>query len=260
MPDVFAHPVERELARVFDEHGVRWEYEPHTFVLERDADGHVTEAFTPDFFLPELGIYVECTVMRQALTSRKRRKVRKVRQRTGAVVAILFRRDFVRLARRWDLIRLASAAEPISGFGASPRGYSMPVGDARGAQREHDFDIGVEHAAGVPVISVSGDVDLYSAPELRDRLAGFADDGARRVVLDLSRVTFLDSMGLGVMLGAKKRIVANGGDLELVVSTHDIRRLLEITMLDRIFTLHDSRASATRRGVDQSASARSSEE
>ena len=101
----------------------------------------------------------------------------------------------------------------------------------------------------MPVISVSGDVDLYSAPELRDRLAGFADDGARRVVLDLSRATFLDSMGLGVMLGAKKRIVANGGDLELVVTTHDIRRLLEITMLDRIFTLPDSRAAATRSGA-----------
>lgn len=111
MADLFAHPVERELARVFDEHGVRWEYEPHTFVLERNSDGHVTEAFTPDFFLPDLGIYVECTVMRQALTSRKRRKARKVRQRSGVVVAILFRRDFVRLANRWKLSGLAAAAD-----------------------------------------------------------------------------------------------------------------------------------------------------
>jgi hypothetical protein len=111
MPDDFAHPVERELARVFDEHGVRWEYEPHTFVLERDDDGQVTEAFTPDFYLPDLDIYVECTVMRQALTARKRRKARKVRERTGVVVAILFRRDFVRLGRRWGLSGLESAAD-----------------------------------------------------------------------------------------------------------------------------------------------------
>ena len=110
--DDFAHPVERELARVFDQHGVRWEYEPHTFVLERDGDGNVTEAFTPDFFLPDLGIYVECTVMRQELTRRKRRKARKVHERSGAVVAILFPRDFVRLARRWGLDRLAAAAGP----------------------------------------------------------------------------------------------------------------------------------------------------
>jgi hypothetical protein len=107
----FAHPVERELARVFDEHGLRWQYEPHTFVLERDARGRVTEAFTPDFFLPDLGIYVECTVMRQALTNRKRRKARKLRDRTGAVVAILFRRDFLRLARRWELEQLAAAVD-----------------------------------------------------------------------------------------------------------------------------------------------------
>ena len=107
----FAHPVEQALARVFDEHGIAWRYEPHTFVLERNADGDVREAFTPDFFLPELGVYVECTVMRQKLTSRKRRKVRLARERTGATVEILFRRDFERLARRWGLKELAEAGE-----------------------------------------------------------------------------------------------------------------------------------------------------
>src|SRR5439155_2195257 len=75
----FAHPVEQEIARIFDEHGIEWEYEPHTFVLERNGDGSVHEAFTPDFYLPELGVYVECTVMRQSLTHRKRRKARKTR-------------------------------------------------------------------------------------------------------------------------------------------------------------------------------------
>lgn len=60
----FAHPVEPELARLYDQHGIAWEYEPHTFVLERDAEGRVREAFTPDFFLPALGVYVECTMMR----------------------------------------------------------------------------------------------------------------------------------------------------------------------------------------------------
>src|SRR5262249_54493020 len=94
-------------------------YEPHTFVLERDADGNVREAFTPDFFLPELGIYVECTVMRQALTRRKRRKVRKVQERAGVAVEILFRRDFDRLARRWGLSALALAA---SGGVSGPKG------------------------------------------------------------------------------------------------------------------------------------------
>jgi hypothetical protein len=106
----FAHPIERELARLFDEHAVRWLHEPHTFVLESDPDGTVREAFTPDFYLPDLGIYVECTVMRQSLTRRKRRKVRKTLEQEGVRVEVLFRRDLARLAERWSLAELAAAA------------------------------------------------------------------------------------------------------------------------------------------------------
>ena len=106
----FAHPVERELARLYDAHGIAWEYEPHTFVLERDPDGTVREAFTPDFYLPELDLYVECTVMRQCLTGAKRRKVRKLAER-GVHVAIVFRRDFERLARTWQLRTLERGLE-----------------------------------------------------------------------------------------------------------------------------------------------------
>jgi hypoxanthine phosphoribosyltransferase len=98
----FAHPVERELARVFDEAGIAWEYEPTTFVLERDPDGRVAEAFTPDFYLPEQDMYVEVTKMRQRLTSRKNRKLRKLRER-GVLVTVLYRRDFERLRERHGL-------------------------------------------------------------------------------------------------------------------------------------------------------------
>jgi hypothetical protein len=107
----FAHPVERELARLFDEHHVRWLYEPHTFVLESDPDGTIREAFTPDFYLPDLGVYVECTVARQRLTGRKRRKVRKTLEREGVRVEVLFGRDLARLAERWSLSELAAAAD-----------------------------------------------------------------------------------------------------------------------------------------------------
>ncbi|HWG57255.1 MAG TPA: hypothetical protein VNT58_12130 [Gaiellaceae bacterium] len=95
----FAHPVERELAAVFDDLGIAWEYEPHTFVLEQDPDGRVVEAFTPDFYLPEPDVYVECTTMRQKLTTRKNRKIRKLRE-SGVVVGVLYRRDFERLRER----------------------------------------------------------------------------------------------------------------------------------------------------------------
>jgi hypoxanthine phosphoribosyltransferase len=96
---MFAHPAERELAAVFDSLGIPWLYEPTTFVLERDPDGRVVEAFTPDFYLPEQDVYVECTTMRQSLTAKKNRKIRKLREQ-GVIVGVLYRRDFERLRER----------------------------------------------------------------------------------------------------------------------------------------------------------------
>ncbi len=112
----FAHPVERGIARIFDEHGIERQYEPHTFVLERLSDGTVHEAFTPDFFLPDLGLYVECTVMRQAVATRKRRKAQKL----GVNIEVLLRADIERLASHWRLRRLehAARARPPSRRGA----------------------------------------------------------------------------------------------------------------------------------------------
>jgi hypothetical protein len=106
----FAHPVEREIARIFDEHGVEWLYEPRTFVLERSEDGAVREAFTPDFYLPAFDVYIECTVLRHGLMSRKWRKARKAR-RQGITVEVLGRRDIEQLALRWQLGELARAAD-----------------------------------------------------------------------------------------------------------------------------------------------------
>ncbi len=105
----FAHPVEHALARVFDRFGIEWRYEPRTFVLER-RQGQVVEACTPDFYLPELDMYVECTCMDQRLVSRKNRKYRKLRERFGVAVEIMYRRDFVRLGRRHGLTELLQAA------------------------------------------------------------------------------------------------------------------------------------------------------
>jgi anti-sigma B factor antagonist len=132
------------------------------------------------------------------------------------------------------------------------------VADRPGVQ-EHEFRLAVVRADGdLPVVSVEGDVDLYSAPELREQLAELSEEGAPRIVLDLSRATFLDSMALGVLLGAKKRLAATGGELEIVVATPDVRRILEITMLNRIFVLHESREEAVPGGT-QASSASSSE-
>ncbi len=106
-PD-FAHPVERELARIFDALGIPWEYEPTTFVLERDPEGRVTSAFTPDFYLPEQDLYIEVTVMRQSLVTRKNRKLRELKRLYPDIkIKLFYRRDIERLAQRLQL-KLAS--------------------------------------------------------------------------------------------------------------------------------------------------------
>ena len=100
----FANDAELECAKILDYHGVPWDYEPRTFVLEQDDEGRVLEAFTPDFYLPEQDLYLEVTVMKQSLVTRKNRKLRKLRQQYPEVKAKLFyKRDVERLAERYRL-------------------------------------------------------------------------------------------------------------------------------------------------------------
>jgi hypoxanthine phosphoribosyltransferase len=104
----FANRSELECAKILDWYGIPWEYEPTSFVLDRDAEGRVTRAFTPDFFLPEQQLYVEVTVMKQSLVTRKNRKLRELRRLYPNVnVKLFYRRDIERLAQRYQL-KLAS--------------------------------------------------------------------------------------------------------------------------------------------------------
>jgi hypoxanthine phosphoribosyltransferase len=100
-PPRFAHPSELELAKLLDDSGIPWMYEPHTFALERDAEGNVLEAFTPDFYLPDAGMYVECTTAARSLMTRKRRKVRRARELHDLVITLHERDDFERLLHRY---------------------------------------------------------------------------------------------------------------------------------------------------------------
>ncbi len=94
----FAHPAEQEVARVFSFFRLRWAYEPTSFTLRRHDDGTIAEMFTPDFFLPDLDLYVELTTMRQRLVTRKNRKARLLRQLYPNVrLRLLYRRDVLRL-------------------------------------------------------------------------------------------------------------------------------------------------------------------
>ena len=90
------------------------------------------------------------------------------------------------------------------------------------------------------VLEVGGEVDVYTAPRLRERLVELIDAGSRHVVVDLGRVDFLDSTGLGVLVGALKRVRSNDGDLYLVCTQPRIRKVFEVTGLTKVFSLFDT--------------------
>jgi hypothetical protein len=103
-PPSFANRAELECAKVLDYHGVPWDYEPRTFVIEEDGDGRVVEAFTPDFYLPEQDLFLEITMMKQSLVTRKNRKLRRFRERYPHVrIKLFYKHDVERLAQRYHL-------------------------------------------------------------------------------------------------------------------------------------------------------------
>ena len=92
------------------------------------------------------------------------------------------------------------------------------------------------------VLAVGGDLDVVGAPDLRQAVVVAVADGARLIALDLSDLDFVDSFGIGAVVGALKRLRQRGGDLALVCPSSRIRRVFEICDLDRIIALHDSAA------------------
>ncbi len=102
----FAHPSELVFARLLDFYGIRWEYEPRTFPLQYDDKGNITEAFSPDFYLPDSDLYVELTTMKQSLVTKKNRKVKRLRELYPEIkIRLLYQKDFE------DLIFKYSAKE-----------------------------------------------------------------------------------------------------------------------------------------------------
>jgi anti-sigma B factor antagonist len=98
----------------------------------------------------------------------------------------------------------------------------------------------VSEVKGWTVVAVHGEIDVATSPALRERLIGLVNDGATRLVLDLEAVDFLDSTGLGTIVSLLKRVRTHGGDLRLVCTEARIRRLFEITGLEKAVPLHAS--------------------
>jgi hypothetical protein len=100
----FAHNSERQFAKLLDFYGIAWEYEPTTFVLEWDRQGHPVQAFSPDFYLPAYDIYIEITTLNQKLVTKKNRKVRRLAELHPEVkVKVLYQRDYLNLLVKYGL-------------------------------------------------------------------------------------------------------------------------------------------------------------
>lgn len=113
------------------------------------------------------------------------------------------------------------------------------------SQAVEEFALSEERSpAGTVVLVVRGEADLHVAPELKSRVTSVLDRGLRAMVIDLSEVTFVDSTMLGVLLGALKRMKASSGEVRVVVAKREIRRVFQLTLLDRVFSLDPTRDEA----------------
>src|SRR5437667_4492164 len=125
----FAHASEAELARILDFYAVRWEYEPHTFPILWNLDGVVVESFSPDFWLPDLDLYLELTTLKQSLVRKKNRKLRRLRELYPDVrVKLFYGRDFRALMLKYGKLGLIDELSGTSGQ-ASPIGQEDGLED-----------------------------------------------------------------------------------------------------------------------------------
>jgi len=107
---VFAHGSEAEMARILDFYAVAWDYEPRTFPILWNLEGEVVESFSPDFYLPELGLYLEMTTLKQRLVRKKNRKLRRLREIYPDIrIKLFYARDFRAMMLKYGRLALADS-------------------------------------------------------------------------------------------------------------------------------------------------------
>jgi len=110
-----------------------------------------------------------------------------------------------------------------------------------------NLDLETSTQGDTSVISLRGEIDVYTAPRLRQALIDLVSQGATDIVVDMDKVDFLDSTGLGVLVGGLKRVKSNDGDLRLVVTQDRIMKIFDITGLSKVFPIHGSLDDALQR-------------
>jgi hypothetical protein len=123
----FAHASEAEFARILDFYEVAWSYEPQVFPILWDLDGNVLESFAPDFFLPDLELFVELTTLQQKLVRKKNRKVRRLRELYPSLrIKLFYARDFRALMLKYGRSALVSELSGALGQ-VGPRDVAAPA-------------------------------------------------------------------------------------------------------------------------------------
>jgi hypoxanthine phosphoribosyltransferase len=137
----FAHASEAELARILDYYKISWQYESRVFPIRWNPDGVVVESFAPDFYLPELDLYVELTTLKQSLVRRKNRKLRHLRELYPTVrIKLFYARDFRALLLKYG--RIDAAGTLIGIDGQAPPRHETPVPTAAPGEAIAPIDAG----------------------------------------------------------------------------------------------------------------------
>jgi hypoxanthine phosphoribosyltransferase len=128
-PPRFAHESEAELARILDYYGIEWRYEPDVFPISWNASGAVVESFAPDFYLPQVDLYVELTTLKQSLVRRKNRKLRHLRVLYPEIrVKLFYARDFKALMVKYGRRALLGELAATNGNGTGAHTNGTPGG------------------------------------------------------------------------------------------------------------------------------------
>lgn len=103
-----------------------------------------------------------------------------------------------------------------------------------------DLTLTTNEVDGATIITVGGEIDVYTAPKLRDKLSELVDAGVYDIIVDMESVEFLDSTGLGVLVGGLKKVRAHEGSLQLICTQERLLKIFRITGLAKVFVIHDS--------------------
>jgi len=111
-----------------------------------------------------------------------------------------------------------------------------------------DLTLATREVGATTVVAVGGEIDVYTAPKLRDTITELVGAGVYQLVVDLEAVEFLDSTGLGVLVGGLKKVRAHDGSLRLVCTQDRLLKIFRITGLAKVFEIHDTAEAAVAAG------------